>query len=457
MRQTVVGLSFLGPRLDLSSTWIPHDFVLAAIPAKMVTMSTDLTLCDPSELGFDPKRLARIDSFINERYLETGRFPGFSLLVSRRGQIAHLSTQGYQSVETQTPMTKDTIVRIYSMSKPITSVALLTLYEQGLFGLDDPVSSLIPSWKDLQVWHDGSPISYNTRPPEREMTVRDLFTHTSGLSYSWMQRHPVDTLYRRRGLDAGHKLEDWVEILADIPLLFSPGSQWSYSVATDVLGRLVEIVSGKSFDQFLAEQIFEPLQMVDTAFHVSDDKADRFASNYVLPSLSPFGVPEGASGDDMVLLDDSGDNSPQRRPPRFLSGGGGLMSTMADYHRFTQMLLNKGELDGARILGRKTVEWATSNHLPNNQDLAAMGQAVFSETTYDGIGFGLGFSVVLDPAAAQVISSPGSFAWGGAASTLFWIDPVEELTVIGLTQLMPSSAYPVRQEIQQLVYSALVD
>lgn len=420
-------------------------------------MASPLTVSDPSALGFDPARLTRIDEFIKARYLDTGRFPGFSLLISRRGEIAHLSTQGQRNVETGAPMELDSIVRIYSMSKPITSVAMLSLYEEGRFRLDEPVSTFIPSWSDLRVWADGSPVAYSTAFPEREMTVRDLFTHTSGLTYSWMRRHPVDTIYRHRDVDGGHKLEDWVELLADIPLLFSPGTEWSYSVATDVLGRLVEIISGQPFDEFLSERIFQPLNMLDTAFHVEDGKAERLAACYTVPSLSPFGVPEGAVGDERVVIDDAGPDSPYRRRPTFLSGGGGLVSTLADYHRFTQMLLQGGALDGTRVLGRKTVEYATSNHLPDGRDLASMGQAVFTETNYDGVGFGLGFSVVLDPAAAQVITSPGEFAWGGAASTLFWIDPAEELTVIGLTQLLPSSAYPIRQELKPLIYGALVD
>ncbi len=420
-------------------------------------MASDLSLCDPTSVGLDPARLRRVDELIKARYLDTGRFPGFSLLVSRRGQVAHLSTQGLRNVETGAPMTPDTIVRIYSMSKPITSVALLSLYEEGLFRLDQPVATFIPSWSDLRVWADGSPVSYSTSYPEREMTIRDLLTHTSGLTYPWMRRHPVDALYRQHGVDGGHKLEHWVEILAGIPLLFSPGTQWSYSVATDVIGRLVEIISGLPFDQFLARRIFEPLGMTDTSFTVDDSRADRFAACYVVPSLSPFGVPEGAEGDDKVVIDDGGPASAYRRQPTFLSGGGGLTSTLADYHRFTQMLLGRGALDGTRILGRKTVEYATSNHLPQGRDLAAMGQPVFSETNYDGVGFGLGFSVVLDPTASQIISSPGEYAWGGAASTLFWIDPAEELVVIGLTQLLPSSAYPIRQELKPLIYSALVD
>ncbi|MGI9597108.1 MAG: serine hydrolase domain-containing protein [Acidimicrobiales bacterium] len=419
-------------------------------------MSSNLEMSDPSQLGIDPARLERIDRFIAERYIESGRFPGFTLLVSRGGQIAHLSHQG--EARAGVPMAEDTIVRIYSMSKPITSMAIMSLYEEGRFKLDEPVSTFIPSWADLRVFLDGTAANYTTKFPEREMTVHDLLTHTSGLTYGFMGRHPVDALYRRGGLDgAGQKLESYVETLAELPLLFSPGTEWSYSVATDVLGRLVEVISGQSFDDFLAERFFGPLGMVDTGFWVDDDRADRLAANYAVPSLSPFPLPEGTEGDAMVAIDQGDETSPYRKPPTFLSGGGGLVSTIGDYHRFTQMLIRGGDYEGARVLGRKTIEYASSNHLPGGLDLASMGQPVFSETKYDGIGFGLGFSVVIDPMAAQVISSPGEFAWGGAASTLFWIDPAEELTVIGLTQLMPSSAYPIRQDLKALVYGALTE
>lgn len=420
-------------------------------------MTGPAPLADPAELGFDPARLARIDRFITERYLDPGRLPGFSLLISRRGRVAHRSHLGYRNVATAAPMSDDTIVRIYSMTKPITSVAVLSLYEEGRIRIDQPVSDLIPSFADLRVWADGSTISHTTTAPARPMTVRDLLTHTSGLTYAWMRRHPVDALYRRSGLDAGHKLEDWVEILAGMPLLFSPGDAWSYSVATDVLGRVVEVVTGQSFDEALRQRIFEPLGMADTGFHVSPEAGDRLAANYVLPSMSPFGVPDGAEGDEMVLLDDGGEASPQRTPPTFLSGGGGLVSTLGDYHRFTRMLLEGGALDGARILSPSTIAYATRNHLPRGQDLATMALPGFSEAGREGTGFGLGFSVVVDPAATPVVTSAGEFAWGGAASTLFWIDPAEELAVIGMTQLMPSSAYPVRQELKALVYAALVD
>ena len=400
--------------------------------------------------GMDSARLSRIDDFIAENYLDTKRFPGFSLLVSRGGEVAHRSDQGYDP---------DSMFRIYSMTKPITSVALLQLYEQGRFQLTDPVHDFIPSWKGLEVFVDGTPANFASKPPERPMQVRDLLTHTSGLTYGWMARHPVDGMYRRRGIDrlADNSLEEMCNKLADVPLLFSPGSRWSYSVATDVCGRLVEIISGQSLDDYFAEHIFGPLGMTDTGFWVDDDKADRFTTCYTLPELSPFGVPEGASGTDMVAIDGNGPESTYRSKPTYLSGGGGLVSTMDDYHRFCRMLLNGGELAGNRLLSPRTIAYATQNHLSTGGDLASMGQPVFSETSYEGIGFGLGFSVVLDTARSGVIGSPGSYAWGGAASTLFWIDPAEELIVIGMTQLLPSSAYPIRDQLKPQVYGAIVD
>jgi len=369
--------------------------------------------------GMDSGRLAAIDGFVKANYLDTERYPGFSFLVSRNGEIAHRSDQGYAD---------DAIFRIYSMSKPITSIALMQLYEQGRFQLNDPVHRFLPKWKDLEVWVDGTPTNYATRTPDRPMEIRDLLTHTSGLTYGWMSRTPVDSLYRRNKIGLPHhSLEEFCDALADLPLLFSPGTRWAYSVATDVCGRLVEVISGQPFDQYLAENVFEPLGMVDTGFWAEGDKADRVVPLYTVPSLSPFGVPEGAEGDDMMVLDDSGEHSPVRTKPAYLSGGGGLVSTMHDYHRFCAALLNGGELDGNRIVGPRTLAYMTQNHLATGGDLASMGQPTFSESNYEGIGFGLGFSVVLDSSRAAVIGSPGAYAWGGAASTLFWIDPAEQL------------------------------
>ena len=402
-----------------------------------------LSVIEPTQVGLSPSRLARIGQHFNG-YVDQGKLPGYLVMVARRGQLAYLHHYGLADVERQQPIAQDTIFRIYSMTKPITSVALLQLYEQGCFQLDNPVSRFIPAFKDLDVYagHDHNGGIYRT-DADREMTMRDLFTHTAGLTYGNKADHPIEALYQERKLSEG-SLADLVEKLSTVPLLFSPGTQWNYSFATDVLGYLVEVISGQPLDQYFAEHILGPLGMVDTGFHVPTAQHQRFAANY------------GPQDGKLQLIDDPMTSS-YRQPPVRFSGGGGLVSTCADYFRFAQMLLNKGELDGERILGRKTVELMTSNHMPNNGDLASMGVPVFSETTYSGIGFGLGVSVMLNPAKAQILGSPGEYAWGGAASTAFWVDPVEEQIVIFLTQLMPSSTYPIRRELRVLTYGAIVD
>ncbi len=422
-------------------------------------MAIDSQRRDPSELGFDPERLRRIDDFVATNYIDTGRFPGFGLLIARDGEVAHLSSQGMRHVGNGVGWTDDTVVRLYSMSKPVTSVAAMMLIERAELALNHTVGTYLDGFDDLTVWAGGSTQNHKTRAADRPMTVKDLMTHTSGLTYGFLGEHPLDGLYRRRRLDTNPQrgtLSEFVAELAELPLLFSPGTRWNYSVSTDVLGAVIEAVSGRSLAEFFRSEVFEPLGMVDTGFGVSEQGADRFAANYAVPALSPFGVPDGASGDTAVEIDGGGAGSPYRQDVTMYSGGGGLCGTIGDYHRFCQMLANGGELDGARLLSPTSVRFMATNHMPGDQDLAAMGQPVFSETSYEGIGFGLGFSVVLDPAATGVPQPAGTYAWGGAASTMFWIDPVEDLHVIGLTQLMPSSAYPIRDQIKHLVYAALV-
>jgi CubicO group peptidase (beta-lactamase class C family) len=410
----------------------------------------------PEDLGLSSSRLARIGPFFEQAYVAPGRLPGVLTLVARRGQVALLACIGDRDLAAGRPVEADTIFRLYSMTKPITSVALMMLYEEGRFQLDDPVSRFLPELGGLRVWEDGTPLSFRTVPAERDITVRDLLTHTAGFTYGFMGRHPLDALYRRRGVEGravlapqeGEPSADLSELVAklgDLPLLFSPGSRWSYSVATDVCGHLVERLSGQPFDAFLSERILGPLDMVDTGFSVTADQADRLASCYAFTASDPLVEVDAPAASSYLT------------PPTYLSGGGGLVSTAADYLRFALMLLNGGELDGQRILGRKTVEYMTVNHLPTGGDLASMGQRVFSETTYEGIGFGLGFSVVLDPVRAAVVGSAGEYAWGGAASTMFWVDPREELVVLLLTQLLPSSTYPIRRQMKALTYQALID
>jgi CubicO group peptidase (beta-lactamase class C family) len=398
----------------------------------------------PEDLGLSAPRLVKID-LMTQQYIDEGKLPGTITLVARRGKIAHFECQGRMDIEADKMVSEDTIFRIYSMTKPITSVALMMLYEDGHFQLDDPVSRFVPAFENMEVFVSGNNVEYETQPAERQITIRDLLTHTSGLTYGFMRASVVDALYRDNGVEESKTQAEMVDKLSALPLLFTPGSRWSYSVATDVCGRLVELISGESFDQFLQEQIFEPLGMVDTGFAVPENKVHRFAANYE------------RTVDDGLRLIDSPETSRYAQDITYFSGGSGLVSTARDYLRFAQMLLNKGELEGERILGRKTVELMTSNHLPGNGDLTSMGQPVFSETPYDGIGFGLGFSVMLDPATANILGTPGEFAWGGAASTYFWVDPEEELIAILLTQLMPSSSYPIRREFRVLAYQSIVE
>jgi CubicO group peptidase (beta-lactamase class C family) len=396
----------------------------------------------PSNVGLSPTRLAHIAPHFN-RYVDEGKLPGYLVMVARRGHPAYLHRYGLCDVEKQKSVADDTIFRIYSMTKPITSVAMLQLYERGLFQLNAPVSTVIPAFKGLQVYSAGEGDRMETVAAQREVTFRDLLTHTAGFVYGTSGTHPLDNVYRERKLLTG-SLDEMIAKVSTLPLLFSPGTRWNYSLATDILGYLVEQLAGQSLDQYFAEQILGPLGMVDTGFFVPAANQSRFAANYSFH--------EGG-----FRRIDNPAESPYLQPPTFRSGGGGLVSTCADYFRFAQMLLNRGELEGVRILGRKTVELMTTNHMPDNGDLSSMGMPVFSETPYDGVGFGLGVSVMLDPAKAQILGSPGEFSWGGAASTAFWVDPREEQIVIFLTQLMPSSSYPIRRELRVLTYSAIVE
>jgi CubicO group peptidase (beta-lactamase class C family) len=405
-----------------------------------------LPLVSPEQVGLSAARLARVGQWM-KGWVDSGRLPGMVTCVMRKGELAFAETYGKADVERNKPMRPDTIFRIYSMTKPLTSTAIMMLYEEGRFQLDDPIAKFIPAFANPRVYSGGSRGKIETVPAEREINFRDLLTHTSGLTYGFMESNPVDAAYRAKdGVDfqtADTSLKQVVEKLATLPLIAQPGKAWNYSVSTDVLGYLVEVISGQPFEKYLVEKVTKPLGMVDTDFFVPKEKHDRFAANY---SAGPGGKLE--------LLDDPA-KSRYLAPRKVNSGGGGLVSTAFDYLRFCKFMLNKGELDGVRLLGRKTVELMTMNHL--NGDMADMGTPRFSESTYTGIGFGLGFSVMIDPAKAYIAGTPGEFAWGGAASTAFWIDPKEDMAVVLLTQLMPSSTYPIRRELRVLTYQAIVD
>ena len=418
----------------------------------------------PESVGLSSHRLQRITDWLEEQ-VTSERVAGASVLLSRRGKIAYFNTMGQSEVSSGKPFVEDTIVRIYSMTKSITTVAAMMLFEEGFFQLDDPVAIHLPEFRDTPVWIGGDSSIDSIEPMKTSMTVRQLMTHTSGLTYGFMNSNVVDREYRRKKIhipsDVG-SLEEWIKHLATIPLMCQPGSEWNYSVSTDVLGRLVEVWSGMSLDQFFKQRILQPLGMNDTGFHVEEKNHHRFSALYAPLSggdMSNVGKSQSVFEKKLsgYKLEEGVETSSYLSPTNVYSGGGGLTSTIGDYGRFCQMLLNRGQLGGERLLSRKTVEFMRQNQLPDNRDMAAMGQPVWSETNYDGIGFGLGFAVVIDPVKAHTITSVGEHHWGGAASTFFWIDPEEDLFVVFFTQLIPSSTYPIRRELRSRVYQAIDD
>ena len=390
------------------------------------------------DLGFVSDRLARIPEFIQANYLDNGKLPFASVLVGRGDDIALQWNSG---------VAEDAIFRIASMTKPITSVAFMQLVEQGKVALTDPVAKYIPEFGQLGIFvAGGGNVPFVSRPPATPLRVVDLLRHTAGFTYSFQERSNIDAAYRKTDVESWTKStsQSFIDTLAQIPLEFDPGTQWNYSVSTDVLGILVERISGLSLPDYFQTHIFAPLGMTDTFFCVPADKAAR--------------IPEGFAFDPekkMKLFDKAGTESLWTKGWSFNSGGGGLASSVADYHRFCRMLLNGGALDGVQILSPKTIELMTANHIPGGQDLTQMSKSLFSEAEMAGIGFGLGFATTIDSAATLTPCSTGDFYWGGMYSTAFFVDPVEDIIMIFMTQLMPSSTYPIRREIKTMIYAAL--
>lgn len=424
-----------------------------------------MEVVSPESVGLSSDRLGRVSQWLGEQ-ISAERLAGASVLIGRRGRVAFFESRGLADLAAARSFNPDTIVRIYSMTKPVTTVAAMMLYEEGCFQLDDPVAKYLPEFAQTQVWAGGDAPLSSTVPVESPMTVRHLMTHTSGLTYGFMQTNPVDAAYRAAKLDfpgGPGDLATQIQRLAEIPLICQPGSQWNYSVSIDVLGRLVEVWSGMSLAESFQTHLFDPLDMRDAGFHVAEENRSRFSACYAPVSggdLSNIGRTATAQEQAQrggLKLQDSAEDSSFLAPAGVYAGGGGLTASMRDYARFCQMLLNGGELDGVRVLSPTTIRYMRMNQLPGNRDMAAMGQPVWSETSYDGIGFGLGWAVVIDPVTAQFITSPGEHHWGGAASTFFWLDPEEDMYVILLTQLMPSSTYPIRRELRQRVYQTIVD
>lgn len=404
-------------------------------------------LANPEALGFDTARLARIGAFLDERYVAPGKLPGLDLLVARDGEAVYRHTSGKARAD-GTPLGPDAIYRIASMTKPLTSIAFMMLVEEGKVGLDDPVTTVLPEFANLGVYTGGGGEAdfAPTRPVAATMRMIDLITHQSGLTYGIQNRTNVDAAYRKARLDGHASLpgnDHFIAELARLPLEFEPGQGWNYSVGTDVLGVIVARLSGMSLGEFFKSRITGPLGMDDTAFTCPDDKAHRLTDAW---NYQPGEPPQ---------LFDPAEKSGTRRIPRFESGGGGLLSTTADYHRFCRMLVGGGGVDGVRLISPKTLHLMTVNHLPGGADLTQVSRALFSEAYNAGAGFGLGFGMTIDPVRALVPGSAGEFYWGGIFSTAFFVDPVEKLHMVFMTQLLPSSTYPIRRQLKTLIYSAL--
>ena len=403
---------------------------------------------DPKEVSLDATRLKNIDKHF-KRYVDEDRLAGFAVAVARRGEVAHFGMYGAKDSDTGESITSDTMYRIYSMTKPVTSIALMMLVEQGLLQLTDPVSKFIKSFGETRVWNTGTILKPMTAALTEPIRVWHLLTHTSGLTYGFNYADVVDDMYRRAGFETGLSYNESLEVVCDkiasLPLVFQPGSSWNYSMATDVVGRIIEVISKMPLDEFLEKNIFAPLGMTDTAFFVPEEKRSRLASLYRYDEVNHS----------KIKLDTLGNSSLEN--PKFLSGGGGLISTAGDYFKFIKMLEGRGKSGDVRIVSSRTIDLMTQNHLPNNADISTFGRPIGEEFLYDGLGFGLGFSVVVDQAKTRVACPKGTFAWGGMASTAFWVDPVNEISAMFFTQLIPSGVYPIRQYLRSLVYAALVD
>jgi len=406
----------------------------------------------PIAAGFDAARLDRIAVHLDQRYVQPGKIAGCQVAVGRRGHLAYHAALGLRDRERDVATGDDTIFRIYSMTKPLTSIALMQLFERGMFQLDDAVSRFYPSWKSHQVWVSGAGDDMVTEPARRPVSFRDLLTHTSGLTYGGVlpgmgDQHPVDARYRAlrvRGAGVPQTMDEFMDKLSQVPLRFQPGTAYMYSLATDVCGALVERISGQPFAEYLQEHLLDPMGMVDTSFQVPAHKVPRFAANYA------------RNPDKTTTLLDDPTTSAYTQPPAFVSGGGGLTGTMADYIRFCETLRNNGEIDGHRIIGPRTLQLMRMNHLPGGKDLATLDVALLQLYGNVGVGFGLGFASTIDQVATGALTAH-DYYWGGAASTVFWVDPVEDLWVIFMTQLMPSASFDFRGQLRSLVYSAIVD
>jgi len=409
-------------------------------------MNIATKIAKPGSHGFDAGRLGRLDDFLRQTYIESGKLANAQILIGRDDEIVHFTSMG-PARDGGKPVDETSLFRIASMTKPITSIAFMMLVEEGKVAVDTPVHHVLPEFKSIGVYNGGGGAApFQTKPTAEPMRMVDLLRHTSGLTYGFQNRSNIDAAYREGKIENWHgnlDLDGFVAALGQLPLEFSPGEAWNYSVSTDVLGAVVERVSGMKLPEFFRARIFAPLGMEDSFFAVPAEKIDRLTDCY---SFVP--------GKGRVMYD-RGAESAWSVMPKLVSGGGGLVSTALDYHRFCRMCLNGGELDGVRIIGRKTLELMTQNHLPGGSDLSTMSKSLFSEAANAGTGFGLGFAINIDVARSMIPGSVGEYYWGGMFSTAFFIDPVERLTMVFMTQMSPSNTYPIRRELKTLIYSAL--
>jgi len=396
------------------------------------------------QVKFDHQKLNALCKHLDTHYIDAQRLPNYTLSITDRYESLFSHVSGYADIASKTKATMHHSYRIYSMTKPITSVAIMQLYERGLIRLTDPLSHFFPEFQDMSVYLGGPSSAMQTEPARHPITIKHLLTHTSGLTYGFNQTHPVELFYHTHNLDyvQHFQRDQWISDLARAPLLFNPGEKFSYGVSTDVLAFVIEKITDMPFDQYIQKHILSPLGMTHTTFKY-DGSPDLFTSCY-----------EYTKGDSLRLQDAYNDST-FSRTPRSFSGGGGLISTSGDYQLFVRMLLNDGSLNGTKILGSRTARYMRRNHLPNNLSIPELTTGSHSEDSYLGTGYGLGFSCRFDTTASGVIGSEGEFGWGGLASTAFWVDPVEEFAVVFMSQLIPASIYEVRSDLRQMIYAAL--
>jgi CubicO group peptidase (beta-lactamase class C family) len=410
----------------------------------------------PESVGLSSERLNRIND-VTSGYINRSDLAGTVSLVMRRGEVVHFQCSGKMSLETGVPMQEDSIFRIYSMTKPITSVAIMILYERGYFQLDTPVSKFIPEFKHMEVFESGTVDDYKTVKPQREMTIGDLLKHTSGITYEFLNRTVVGQIYQKENVSINFEnqnLEAFVHEIARMPLLFSPGTKWNYGMSTDVLGYIIEVISGKTLDVFFMEEIFEPLGMVDTDFFVPESKRDRLTTKYLPRIFAPEEVRLKYPDQKLFIYEDHR-NKMLAKSKNLLKGGQGLFSTASDYLQFTKMLLNKGRAGKNYILSPKTVSLMTTNHLPG--DLQSCCVHNIGRITPAGAGFGLGFTVMVNPTLDNRIGTPGEYHWNGGAHTSFFVDPKEDMIAILLTQVFPAGVYNIEREFNTAVYQSIIE